>query len=269
MAAKIQGMKLKNVVGDDDGSDGAADDLGGLSLEKLKLGPSKKLLVLCLGGLLAHRVHKRHSASVQGRRPDLVYGNFLVFKRPFCGEFLNFCFQRFEVGLWSSARERNMDYVLRFIMDDSVRRKVAFVWDQEECIDSGFRSLHKKQKPLFLKDLNKVWENKDRSLPWPSGKYSSSNTLLIDDEPCKALLNPPHTSIFPHPYKSDNCKDTFLGPKGELQVFLDGLADADEVPSYVKEHALGQPAITALHPDWGYSESVVRHFQRTKAALDR
>lgn len=54
--------------------------------------------------------------------------------------------------------------------------------DQEHCTDSGFMSLEKKEKPIFLKELDKLWKEK--------GQYHASNTLLIDDEPCKALLNP-------------------------------------------------------------------------------
>ncbi|KAL3532037.1 hypothetical protein ACH5RR_005558 [Cinchona calisaya] len=266
MARKIQEMKLKNVVLDDssddesDTAEAAADYLGGLSLEKLNLGPKKKLLVLCLGGLLVDRVHKRNSASIKGRRPDFVFGNFLVFKRPFCAEFLKFCFERFEVGLWSSAKEHNIDYVLDCIAS-GIRSKFVFIWDQEECIDTGFGSLDNKHKPIFLKELKKIWENRARALPF----YSSSNTLLIDTDPCKALLNPPNTAIFPPQYEWNNSEDAFLGPKGDLQVFLDGLADADEVPSYVKEHSIGQPAITSTHPDWSFYNQVLRHLYRTKA----
>lgn len=37
---------------------------------------------------------------------------FLVIKRPQCEEFLKFCLERFDVGIWSS----NMEYVLFFLM---------------------------------------------------------------------------------------------------------------------------------------------------------
>ncbi|KAJ0784686.1 putative FCP1 domain, HAD superfamily protein [Helianthus annuus] len=30
---------------------------------------------------------------------------YAVYRRPFCQEFLEFCFQRFQVGIWSSAME--------------------------------------------------------------------------------------------------------------------------------------------------------------------
>ncbi|MFX6533537.1 HAD family hydrolase, partial [Acinetobacter baumannii] len=175
------------------------------------------------------RVHVKDKASVRGLRPDVVYGKFYVFKRPFCTEFLKFCFERFEVGLWSSAREHNIDGVLSNITGGA-RSKLLFVWSQEECIDSGFGCLHKEEKPLFLKELKDLWGDKNFK-----GRFSASNTLLIDDEPHTCLLNPPNTAIFPNPYKKHNRDDTLLGPDGELRKFLDGLADAEDVPSYVKD----------------------------------
>ncbi|CAK9138393.1 unnamed protein product [Ilex paraguariensis] len=256
-------LKLKNVVSDDsseDEKDSGNDDLG-LTLEKLNLGPRKKLLVLNLGGLLVHRLHRREEYSVRKHgHPDFVSGNFLVFKRPFCDEFLRFCFQRFEVGIWSAAMRLNIDGVLSSIMG-GLRGKLVFVWDQEECTDSGFRSLEKKEKPIFLKELKKLWEKKYSTLPWRIGQYSSTNTLLIDDDPYTALLNPPNTAIFPKKYKADDVNDTYLGPKGEMQLFLEGLEDADDVPTYVKEHPFGQPAITPSHPDWGFYSKIIRRFR--------
>ncbi|KAG8374163.1 hypothetical protein BUALT_Bualt11G0102300 [Buddleja alternifolia] len=253
-------LKLKNVLVDQSSNEEDEKDSGidiGLSLDKLNLGPKKKLLVLCLGGLLVDRVHVRDKKSVRGLRPDAVYGKFLVFKRPFCTEFLKFCFERFEVGLWSSAREHNIEGVLSEITG-GMRSKLVFVWGQEECTDSQFYCLHKEEKPLFLKELNDLWEIK-------KGKYSASNTLLIDDEPHTALLNPPNTAIFPQPYKKHNPSDTYLGPNGELRKFLEGLADAADVPSYVKDHRIGQPEITPSHPNWNYYEKIVRKFEKRKS----
>ena len=34
-----------------------------------------------------------------------------------------------------------------------------------------------------------------------------------------------------------------------LRIVLDGLADAEDVPSYVKDHQIGLPAITESHSD--------------------
>lgn len=50
----------------------------GLSLEKLTLGPRKKLLVMNLSGLLLHRAFKRDTPRIpKHRRPDVVFGKHL------------------------------------------------------------------------------------------------------------------------------------------------------------------------------------------------
>ncbi|KAJ7976043.1 NLI interacting factor-like phosphatase [Quillaja saponaria] len=231
----------------------------GLSLERLNLRstattPKKKLLVLSLGGLLCHRVYRYKKCDIpKFRHPDARYGSYLVYKRPYCEEFLKFCLQKFEVGIWSSAREWYLNNALDCITK-GLRSKLLFAWDQDQCTDSGFKTLEKKDKPIFLKELNKIWKIRKQ--------YSSSNTLLIDDEPYKALLNPPFTAIFTSEYSVDQVNDAALGPNGEIRLYLDGLADADDVTSYVKDHPYGQPAITPAHSDWEYYAKIISHFQK-------
>ncbi|KAM3217698.1 hypothetical protein P3L10_027141 [Capsicum annuum] len=250
-------LKLKNILVnyDSDHEDEIVTrnlKLLDLPLEKLNVGPKQKLLVLNLGGLLVDRVHQRNESAVLRFTPNLTHGNFQMFKRPYCDQFMKFCLERFEVGLWSSSKDRNIEPVLDNILV-GLRRKLVFVWDQDNCIDSGFSTVEKKNKPIFLKQLKKIWENNSYG-----GRFSKSNTLLIDDEPHVALLNPPNTGVFPHAYKVNDGRDTFLGPKGEMQEFLEGLIDAIDVPSYVKGHPFGQPAITDSHRDWDYYDGVVR-----------
>ncbi|XP_076947521.1 uncharacterized protein LOC143619484 [Bidens hawaiensis] len=140
--------------------------------------------------------------------------------RPYCVDFLRFCFKRFHVGLWSSAREKNLQGILTKAMGD-LKNKLLFTWDQKHCTDSGFTCLEKRDKPLFFKELSHLWDKKYPNLPWSEGEFSASNTLLITN-PAKALLNPPNTAIFLPGYDPENRRDNLLGPKGELRVFLNG-----------------------------------------------
>lgn len=88
--------------------------------------------------------------------------------------------------------------------------------------------------------MTKVWKSK-----FPKGQFSESTTLLINNDPYKAILNPQNTAIFPEEYKADiHVNDSSLGPQGDLRKYLEGLAEADDVPSYVKEHPFGKPGIT-------------------------
>ncbi|XP_051148645.1 uncharacterized FCP1 homology domain-containing protein C1271.03c-like [Andrographis paniculata] len=202
-SSKDANRKL-SIADEEEEEEAAIDEDLSPSLDKLSIGRKKKLLVLSLGGLLVHRVHKKEKRTVRGLRADVTYGAFLVFKRPFCTDFLKFCFERFDVALWSSAREHNIECFLSSVADGE-ENKFVFVWSQSECSDSGFYSLHKDEKPLFVKELKRIWYNKTFK-----ARYSAANTLLIDNEPHTALLNPPDTAIFPHAYKTHNPDDTFL-----------------------------------------------------------
>ncbi|XP_022846234.1 uncharacterized protein LOC111368974 [Olea europaea var. sylvestris] len=255
-------LKLKNVAPDDSSEDeNVVESELDLRLEKLKLGPKKKLLVLCLGGLLVHRVHVRDSHTVRGLKADVAYNKLLVFKRPFCTDFIKFCFERFEVGVWSSARNRNIDAALSCVTGPGMRSKLAFVWGQDERTESGFYCLRKEEKPLFLKELKDLWEKKYHSLPF-------DKLIVIEVIFLFFCYMQTDTAIFPQPYKKHDVKDTFLGPNGELRGFLEGLADADDVRTYVKEHRIGQSPITPSHPDWNYYSKIVRHFGKEEESAE-
>ena len=42
----------------------------------------------------------------------------------------------------------------------------------------------------MLKEITKLWEKEEPDLPWEKGEFNESNTLLLDDSPYKALMNP-------------------------------------------------------------------------------
>ncbi|GJY53143.1 uncharacterized FCP1 homology domain-containing protein-like protein [Tanacetum coccineum] len=152
----------------------------GIPMDKLSLGPKKNLLVLPLGGIIVHRAHlSRLNTIPKNHNPAFSYGYFLIYKMPYYEEFLKFCFERFEVGLWPSARKHNLTGVLTNVIGEL---------KSKQCTDTGFKCLDNKDKPLFLKELSHLWEKKYSDLPWLVGEYSSSNTLLIIDH-VKALLN--------------------------------------------------------------------------------
>ncbi|KAK9058829.1 hypothetical protein SSX86_023672 [Deinandra increscens subsp. villosa] len=248
---------------DEEKESGSGIDLGIISMEKLTLGLKKKLVVLPVGGFLVHRAHSRRPKTIpENRRPDFCSGKFMIYRRPYCEGFLKFCFERFEVGIWSSAMEHNIDGVLTNVMGE-LESKLLFTWGQNQCTETKFKCVGNKHKPLFLKQLDHIWEKKYIYHRWSAGEYSASNTLLISD-PITALLNPPNNVISPAEYDSENKQDDFLGPNGELRVFLEGLAEAKDVQTYVKTHRIGDPAITSSHADWEYYSKIIRAYTTTK-----
>ncbi|KAJ6293929.1 hypothetical protein OIU76_022075 [Salix suchowensis] len=219
---------------------------------------TKKLLILDVNGLLADIVS---NVSV-GYQANLVVSGKSVFKRPFCDDFLRFCFQKFDVGVWSSRTRRNLNPLIDFLFGDS-RHKLLFCWDQSHCTDTGFTTVENTSKPMFLKELKKLWEYLESTPHLNKGEYDESNTLLLDDSPYKALCNPVHTAIFPQSYRYRDGADSSLGPDGDLRLYLERLAEAQNVQQYISQHPFGQRTITESDSSWRFYSRILQVLTRT------
>ncbi|XP_022921951.1 uncharacterized protein LOC111430057 isoform X1 [Cucurbita moschata] len=214
----------------------------------------KKLLILDVNGLLVDFV----PYCPRGYTPDFVISRKAVFKRPFCDDFLSFCFERFEVGIWSSRTRKNLSMLVKSLMRDS-RHKLLFCWDQSHCTATRFNTIENDRKPLVLKELKKIWENLGPNLPWKKGEFDASNTLLLDDSPYKALRNPANTAIFPTTYQYKDRDDTSLGPGGDLRTYLEGLSTAENVKKYVEQNPFGQKPISESSPCWKFYRRIINN----------
>ncbi|CAH8357270.1 unnamed protein product [Eruca vesicaria subsp. sativa] len=212
---------------------------------------SRKLVVFDLNGILADIARGNTGKCV----PDGKISSRSVFKRPFVATFLDFCFEKFDVGIWSSRRI-GLDYMTHIVMGNHARN-LLFSFGQNKCITTKFKTLENTTKPLFLKDLRKVWNRFGTCLSCRKQKYDETNTLLVDDSPDKALCNPPHTGIFPFPYQYTDREDSALGPDGELRKYMERLVDAENVQKFVEENPIGQSAITDRHESWSFYSRVI------------
>ncbi|GMP30749.1 hypothetical protein CsSME_00005272 [Camellia sinensis var. sinensis] len=212
----------------------------------------RKLLILDLNGLLADIV----CPPPKECKADTNISRRAIFKRPFCNDFLKFCFERFDVAIWSSRTKKIIDGVVDYLLGD-MKCKLLFCWDISHCTGTGFRTLENKHKEVVFKELRKLWEKQDINLPWETGYYNESNTLLLDDSPYKALLNPMHTGIFPYSYNFKDRSDNSLGPEGDLRVYLQDLATAEDFRKYIEEHPFGQVAIDETSSSWAYYRKII------------
>ncbi|KAK1587237.1 hypothetical protein Q3G72_010896 [Acer saccharum] len=106
--------------------------------------------------------------------------------------------------------------------------------DRSKCTKTKYYTSKTSTKPLVLKELRKCWDDEV-----VKGKYNEFNTLLLDDSPYKALLNPAHTGVFPTTYDGKEWDDEL----GTLQTYLQNLATAENIPAFVSEHPFGQGSI--------------------------
>uniref|UniRef100_A0A803M0Q5 Mitochondrial import inner membrane translocase subunit TIM50 n=1 Tax=Chenopodium quinoa TaxID=63459 RepID=A0A803M0Q5_CHEQI len=237
----------------------------------------RKLLVLDVNGILVDIV----VGYSHRYKPDTRVATKAVFKRPFCDEFLQFCFERFDVGIWSSRTRQNLKKVVDFLLEDS-KDRLRFCWDQSHCTATEYKTLENSDKPLVLKELKYLWwDTKGSHLPWNAGYYNETNTVLLDDSPYKALRNPvtsdtililftffgtsvvqPNTAIFPRPYSYKNAGDYSLGPGGDLRKYLERLAEAENVQKFIQENPFGQRPISIASRSWNFYSKIVGNYGR-------
>ncbi|KAL4568566.1 hypothetical protein LXL04_024180 [Taraxacum kok-saghyz] len=205
----------------------------------------KKLLILDVNGLLADII----LPPPKDCKSDKIILKRAIFKRPFLDDFLRFCFQRFDVAIWSSRTRKVLAPVVDYLLGD-LKKKLLFIWDSSHCTNSSARCLENWYKFIVFKDLKKIWEK--------SEFYDESNTLLLDDSPYKALLNPKHTGVFPSSYNYYNTNDNSLGPNGDLRVYLEGVGTTENIQMYVRQNPFGQSAIDEKSPYWAFYSKVLK-----------
>jgi len=107
--------------------------------------------------------------------------------------FLCKAFQKFHITIWSCMKREDVLEVLPMLMPKSFLWFI-FIWGHEQCSKMFSEISHGSH--YYLKDLKHVYyacHGKDY------GK--EDQTLLIDDEPNKALWNPKWTGLFLESFK--------------------------------------------------------------------
>lgn len=171
-------------------------------------------------------------------------GQFYVYDRPHMREFIAWVHSKFEVGVWSSANTRNTQNLVDYVWGEH-RSKVAFVWGQEKCSNVGVAPSATQARPMFLKELWRVWKLKKKT---GLARFNESNTLLIDDSPYKAIRNPEHTAIHPRGFTAEHLEtDDMLGENGALRRYLEKLSTADSIPDFVRANPWDGGIISAEH----------------------
>ncbi|KIG12799.1 phosphoprotein phosphatase [Enhygromyxa salina] len=121
-----------------------------------------KLLVLDLDETLVHG-----TTEPLERPPDYQVGEYAIYRRPGVSEFLERCFERFEVGVWTASTLSYAHPVLAQLTDPA---RFAFVWGRGRCTlrcDPETRDYEQ------IKDIRKLRR----------AGYARAKIIFVDDTP--------------------------------------------------------------------------------------
>lgn len=189
---------------------------------------TRNLLIFDVNGLFVERMHKSElRKTVVPRSHDFVTSkNLCVYIRPHTEAFLEFAFEHFDIGFWSSmTKENTYDILVKLLTRDQIDA-VKIVLTQEDCHMLG-EYVENTKKPIFYKVLDWLW-TKAELRPY------RDHVLLIDDSPHKMKYNPPYTAIHPCTFRPMHLEpeDTELL---RLQSYLRGSLTATSLRAYVRD----------------------------------
>ena len=125
---------------------------------------NRLLVVLDLDETLIHATTKEDLGE-----PDFDMEGWKVYKRPHLNRFLDYCFEHFDVAVWTSAGELFADGIVTQIMPS---RALKFVWSAERCTQHfNSETLEYYPRKLLKKICRRGW--------------SANRIVAIDDTPSK------------------------------------------------------------------------------------
>lgn len=176
---------------------------------KLKSPLKNQLLILDLNGTLVSRVK----------------GNKSMYVRPYSQQFLDYIFNNFNVMLWSSAQPHSVNNMCRLF--GKHKEKLSVIWDRTSF---GLSKSDYNRKVVTIKNLDKVWQHFQ-------GQYDATNTILLDDSPLKAQLQP-YNCVHPSEFEHGSSAFVSSGESELLHVlnYLKLLQFQSNVANYIRHH---------------------------------
>lgn len=164
----------------------------------------KPLLICDINGVLCHRVRTDPYPNLPYRESAKKVSGTPVIPRPGLDDFLEFLAHHFCLAIWTSAKPKSAQLLVKAIIPDHIQSKLIFVWAQNQCDVQSYNVNSVDQKidersAVFVKSLHKVYSR------FPL--WNSTNTLLIDDSEEKIPTRDAANVLHPPPMNGRQSSD--------------------------------------------------------------
>ncbi|MCC9607767.1 HAD family hydrolase [Blastopirellula sp. JC732] len=148
--------------------------------------------------------------------PDFRFGPYHVYLRPYLQEFLQHCYRRYRIALWSTADAGYLAVVRTYALPADLH--LEFVWSRDRCVrcyDPEWRETY------YVKDLRKVRRH----------GFDLAKTLIVDDTPQKVERSYGNAIYVPE-FRGEPEDDLLR----RLANYLEALADTADVRGLEKRN---------------------------------
>ena len=161
-----------------------------------------QLIILDVNGLLCCKVEKIHYEDTNSKREFRIdphnsnnenvfqtqnkssyiqLRNYRVYARSNVRNFVDKLLQNYQVAIFSSTADVNLNKILPWLLGKSILEKMSFIWCRSRT------EIHLPDGPhKTVKKLENIWKSEEVN---PDNIWNSYNTLIIDDDPSKIRFN--------------------------------------------------------------------------------
>lgn len=155
----------------------------------------RPLLVLDISGVLCLK-HKKYINSNSSNLQLIRINKYWIQLRPGLKEFLDFCYNNYDIGFLSSTPNHNGEEMIRHILSYNQIRDTIFFWYRDHTyIDREF--------PNSYETLKRIGDVLDNPIINRNNNYHWNNTIICDDTFTKVRFNPPENVVLVKPFDGD------------------------------------------------------------------
>ena len=141
-------------------------------LEKAVICNTENLLILDIDDTLTHTFDPsdRFTTKPNSKHDFVTSNDYLVYKRPYLDQFLNWAFSNFRVGIWSAAGKDYIAEVLKNILKSN--HKLQLIRTHEDCTRKYLENPDNRESSGYIeiKRIQKLAKN-----------YNLAKILVLDD----------------------------------------------------------------------------------------
>ncbi len=134
----------------------------------------KNLVILDIDETLIHSCLKD---EINGKLYDFIFEKYFVFKRPYLDNFIAYCYENFDIAVWSAGTNDYVNFIVSQIFPNP--SELHFIWSRENCTVKN--NLYFEN--IYLGDLSEypqITHFKNLSKVKKKG-YKLENIFFIDD----------------------------------------------------------------------------------------
>lgn len=156
-----------------------------------------RLLILDINGLLCCKISK-NSTNLE----VLKLGFYDVILRPYCREFLDYCFDNFTVAFYSSTTYKNANIILDKLLTSTQKSQCLFRWFRDRTrLDPDYGKIKGITPFDTIKLLKDVFENASLN---EDRRITENNTVICDDSMRKMRFNSSDNVIIFEEFKGNS-----------------------------------------------------------------